>query len=87
VKEVFCLISWIALLNLALIATVLGIYMHVQYRFDLQSLLISPAHDRILSTGWQTALELRDSDRALWDQLLQRYADEPVRVADAVDRS
>lgn len=63
----------IALLNLLLIASVLGIFMRVQYRFDLQSFLISPAHDRILSTGRQIALELRDTDRAGWDQLLQRY--------------
>ena len=65
----------IALINLTLIATVLAIYMHVQYRFDLQSFLISPAHDRILSTARQIALELRDTDRPGWDQLLQRYAD------------
>ena len=65
----------IALLNLLLIASVLAVFMHVQYRFDLQSFLISPAHDRILSTGRQIALELRDADRPGWDQLLQRYGD------------
>lgn len=65
----------IALLNLLLIASVLGVFMRVQYRFDLQSFLISPAHDRILSTGRQIALELRDTDRSGWDQLLQRYGD------------
>ena len=65
----------IALLNLLLIASVLAVFMRVQYRFDLQSFLISPAHDRILSTGRQIALELRDTDRPGWDQLLQRYAD------------
>lgn len=65
----------IALLNLLLIASVLGVFMRVQYRFDLQSFLISPAHDRILSTGRQIALELRDTDRGGWDQLLQRYGD------------
>ena len=68
-------ISLIALLNLLLIASVLAVFMRVQYRFDLQSFLISPAHDRILSTGRQIALELRDTDRDGWDQLLQRYAD------------
>lgn len=65
----------IALLNLLLIAVVLGIFMRVQYRFDLQSFLISPAHDRILSAGRQIALELRDTDRPGWDQLLQRFAE------------
>jgi two-component system sensor histidine kinase CpxA len=65
----------IALLNLLLIASVLAVFMRVQYRFDLQSFLISPAHDRILSTGRQIALEMRDTDRSGWDQLLQRYAD------------
>src|SRR5450631_3811251 len=65
----------IALLNLLLIASVLAVFMRVQYRFDLQSFLISPAHDRILSTGRQIALELRDTDRSGWDQLLQRYAE------------
>lgn len=64
----------IALLNLLLIASVLAVFMRVQYRFDLQSFLISPAHDRILSTGRQIALELRDADRGAWDGLLQRYA-------------
>lgn len=65
----------IALLNLLLIALVLGIFVRVQYRLDLQSFLISPAHDRILSTGRQIALELRDTDRPGWDQLLQRYGE------------
>ena len=65
----------IALLNLLLMAFVLVIFMRFQYRFDLQSFLISPAHDRILSTGRQIALELRDTERAGWDQLLQRYGD------------
>ena len=65
----------VALINVALIATVLAFYMHVQYRFDLQSFLISPAHDRILSTGRQIALELRDTDRSGWDELLERYAE------------
>ena len=65
----------IALLNLLLIAAVLAVFMHVQYRFDLQSFLLSPAHDRILATGRQIALELRDADRSTWDQLVQRYAD------------
>lgn len=65
----------IALLNLLFIAAVLAVFMHEQYRFDLQSFLISPARDRILSTGRQIALELRDSDRQGWNQLLQRYAD------------
>ena len=64
----------IALLNLLLIASVLAVFMHVQYRFDLQSFLISPAHDRILSMGRQIALELRDTNRADWDRLLQGYA-------------
>lgn len=65
----------ISLLNLLLIAAVLAVFMHVQYRFDVQSFLIVPARDRILSTGRQIALELRDTDRSGWDQLLQRYAD------------
>jgi two-component system sensor histidine kinase CpxA len=65
----------IALLNLLLIASVLAVFMRVQYRFDLQSFLISPAHDRILSTARQIALELRDTDPGAWDQMLQRYAD------------
>jgi len=65
----------IALLNLLLIASVLAVFMRVQYRLDFQSFLISPAHDRILSTGRQIALELRDTDRGGWDQMLQRYAD------------
>lgn len=64
----------IALLNLMLIALVIAVFGRFQYRFDLQSFLISPAHDRILSTARQIALELRDTDRNVWDQLLQRYA-------------
>lgn len=65
----------IGLLNLVLIALVLAVFVRVQYRFDLQSFLIAPAQDRILSTARQIALELRDTDQNGWDKLLQRYED------------
>jgi two-component system, OmpR family, sensor histidine kinase CpxA len=61
-------------LNLVLIGAILVVFMRVQYRLDLQSFLLSPAHDRILSVGRQFALELRDTDSSGWDALLARYA-------------
>ena len=64
----------IASLNLILIGVVLAVFMRVQYRFDLQSFLLSPAHDRILSVARQLALEMRDTEPAAWDALLLRYA-------------
>lgn len=65
----------IALLNLFLIACVLAVFMRFQYRFDLRTFLITPAQDRILATGRQVALDLRDADPSTWNQLLQRYGD------------
>lgn len=69
----------IASLNLVLIGLVLAVFFRVQYRFDLQSFLIAPSHDRILSVARQIALELRDADRASWNQILARY-EEPNKV-------
>jgi methyl-accepting chemotaxis protein len=69
----------LASLNLVLIGLVLTIFFRVQYRFDPQSFLIAPSHDRILSVARQIALELRDTDRATWNQILARY-EEPNKI-------
>ncbi len=69
----------IAALNLVLIGLVLAIFFRVQYRFELQSFLIAPSQDRILSVARQIALELRDTDRDEWDQILARY-EEPNKI-------
>lgn len=64
----------VALLNLLLISLVLFVFFRVQYRFDLQSFLITPSHDRILSVARQIALELPDTRRATWGEILSRYS-------------
>lgn len=69
----------VALLNLLLLSLVLLVFFRVQYRFDLQSFLIRPSHDRILSVARQIALELPDTNRATWGQILARYA-QPNKV-------
>lgn len=67
-------VFFIASLNLALLALVFLVFMRVQFRLDLQSFLLAPARDRILSVGRQVALDLRETDRTAWDDLLARYS-------------
>ncbi len=64
----------LAALNLALLAAVWLVFLHIQFRVDLHSFLVSPAQDRILAAAGQLGLELNGAERASWDELLQRYS-------------
>jgi two-component system sensor histidine kinase CpxA len=63
----------LASLNVLLLALVFALFVRTQYRFDLSSLLLSPGRDRILALSRLIALQLPDTDRAQWNQLLAQY--------------
>ena len=50
-----------------------AVFVRVQYRLDLSSLLLSPGRDRILAVSRGMALQLPNTDRADWDRLLASY--------------
>jgi len=64
----------LAVLNLALLAALWLVFLHIQFRVDLHWFLVSPAQDRILAAAGQLGLELNGTERASWDELLQRYS-------------
>ena len=63
----------LSFLNVLLLGLVFAIFVRVQYRFDLSSLLLSPGRDRILAVSRLIALQLPETDRAEWTQLLGQY--------------
>jgi two-component system sensor histidine kinase CpxA len=63
----------LASLNVLLLALVFALFVRTQYRFDLSSLLLSPGRDRVLALSRLIALQLRETDRAQWNQLLAQY--------------
>jgi hypothetical protein len=64
----------IAFLNLILLTILFAIFVRIQYRADIDSFLLTPAHDRILPVGREAALDLRETDSAGWDNLLAQHA-------------
>ncbi len=64
----------LVLLNAAILLAVSLLFVRVQFRVDLQSFLLAPAQDRILAVSRQLALELDDTEREKWDELLARYS-------------
>ena len=63
----------LSFLNVFLLALVFAVFVRVQYRLDLGSLLLSPGRDRILALSRLIALQLPDTDRKDWDRLLASY--------------
>jgi two-component system sensor histidine kinase CpxA len=63
----------LASLNVLLLALVFALFVRTQYRFDLGSLLLSAGRDRVLALSRLIALQLPDTDRAQWNQLLAQY--------------
>jgi two-component system, OmpR family, sensor histidine kinase CpxA len=61
----------LSFLNVVLLGVV---FVRVQYRADLSSVLLSPGRDRILAISRLVALELPQTDRAGWDRLLAQSA-------------
>ncbi len=63
-----------ALLNIILLIAVFLIFARVQYRLDLGSFLFAPARDKILSTSRLIALQLPNTPKTGWDQLLKQHS-------------
>lgn len=59
-----------ALLNVILLVAVFLVFARVQYRLDLSSFLLAPARDKILSASRLIALQLPNTPKPGWDQLL-----------------
>ena len=64
----------LSFLNVVLLGLVFVVFVRVQYRADLSSLLLSPGRDRILAISRLIALELPETDRGGWNRLLAQYA-------------
>ena len=61
-------------LNVVLLGLVFVVFVRVQYRADLSSLLLSPGRDRILAITRLIALELPETERGEWNRLLAQSA-------------
>ena len=57
-----------------LLGLVFVVFVRVQYRADLSSVLLSPGRDRILAISRLIALELPETDRTEWNRLLAQSA-------------
>lgn len=64
----------LAFLNLVLLIVVFAIFARLQFRLDLSSFLLTPARDKILSVSRLIALELPETPRENWTQLLDRHS-------------
>jgi two-component system sensor histidine kinase CpxA len=64
----------LSFLNVVLLGLVFVVFVRVQYRADLSSLLLSPGRDRILAISRLIALELPETERGEWNRLLAQYA-------------
>ncbi len=64
----------LSFLNVVLLGLVFVVFVRVQYRADLSSVLLSPGRDRILAVSRLIALELPGTDRAEWNRLLAQSA-------------
>jgi two-component system sensor histidine kinase CpxA len=64
----------LSFLNVVLLGLVFVVFVRVQYRADLSSLLLSPGRDRILAISRLIALELPETNRGEWNRLLAQYA-------------
>ena len=63
----------LAFLNVFLLGLVFAVFVRIEYRLDLGSLLLSPGRDRILALSRLIALQLPNTEREDWDRLLAGY--------------
>jgi len=63
----------LSFLNVFLLLLTFAVFVRVQYRLDLGSLLFSPGRDRVLALSRLIALQLPETDRKDWDRLLAGY--------------
>ncbi len=66
--------GWL-LANLLLVALLLGVFVEVQYRLGLDSLLAGHAGDRVAAVAGVIAAELRTNDREKWDAVLAPFSE------------
>lgn len=64
----------LALINLLLLAAVFLTFAHLQFRFDLSSVLLASARDRIVSTSRLAELDLTETPRAEWGNVLKEFS-------------
>lgn len=62
--------------NLLVLGVAFLLLVKLQLRLDVESFLVSPARDRILAVSRLLALQLGETERAGWDELIERYATE-----------
>ncbi|HEX4169269.1 MAG TPA: HAMP domain-containing sensor histidine kinase [Bryobacteraceae bacterium] len=67
-------ISLLAFLNFVLLAIVLYVFVRVQFRLDLGSVLFTPARDRMLSVSRLLALQLPEEPSSKWTDSLAQYS-------------
>jgi two-component system sensor histidine kinase CpxA len=64
----------LAFLNVVLLGLVFFVFARIQFRFDLGSFLLSPARDRMVSVSRLVALQLPNSPRSSWNQVLEQFS-------------
>ena len=79
-------IMLLSFLNLLLLGLTFAIFVRVQYRLDLSSLLLSPGRDRVLAVSRLIALQLPNTERRDWDRLLAGYTSSTHASASLFDR-
>jgi two-component system sensor histidine kinase CpxA len=67
-------VLFVAFINLLLLGAAFLLLVRFEYRLDLESFLLSPAHDRILATSRLLALQLAETETSAWDAVMERYA-------------
>jgi two-component system sensor histidine kinase CpxA len=77
----------LAFLNVALLVAVFAIFVHVEFRFELGSFVLSPARERLFSVSRLIALELPQTPRSAWDQLLERHSSAAAAQLGLFDRT
>ncbi len=62
----------LAALNLGLLGALFLVFLRVSYHVDFDSFLLAPAQDRVVSMMRRLTLELRETGRSSWSELLER---------------
>jgi len=70
----FSKVLFLCFLNLSLLALVIALSAHAQFKLDAGSFLLAPAQSRIMTVAHAVALELEETPPAGWDRVLARYA-------------
>ncbi len=77
----------LAFLNVVLLGAVFAIFARVEFRFELGSFVLAPARERLFSISRLIALDLPQTPRSSWDQLLERHSAAATAQLGLFDRS